>query len=80
MNVFNRFPLTDKHIIDANAMMSKDVSCNDFEDNLQIICAAAAGIRIIVTDNIRDFGCARPLGVTVLTPVQLLNRILTTST
>lgn len=75
INVFESYPLNDDDIIDASNIVSRNVSCNDFEDNLQIVCAYAAGIRLIVTDNIRDFACAGLFGVTALTLTQLLNRI-----
>lgn len=60
----------------ADYLMSKNIACNDFEDNLQIVCAYQTGIRTIVTDNGRDFACADDeFGITVLTPAQLLKLI-----
>lgn len=55
-------------------LMSARLDCNDFEDNLQLLCAREERIKIIVTFNARDFKCAADYGIEVLTPRQLLLR------
>lgn len=75
INVLQRCDLTDDDILETNNLMTEDVACNDFEDNLQLVCACRAGLDIIVTDNLRDFSCARSYGVDIVTPSQLLKRI-----
>ncbi len=56
-------------------LMSKNLQCNDFEDNLQLICTKSESVKIIVTFNKRDFACANGLGIEALTPKQLLLRL-----
>lgn len=75
INVLQRCELIDEDILEANDLMTKDVVCNDFEDNLQLVCAYRTGLDLIVTDNVRDFSCAKSYGVEIATPSQLLKRI-----
>lgn len=56
-------------------LMSKDLVCNDFEDNLQIITAFKQRVYTLITHNKRDFGCAIKFGVSVISPSQALNMI-----
>lgn len=63
------------YLLEADRLIDENASCNDFEDNLQLICAYHAGADIILTDNVRDFNCAKSYDIEVLTPTQLLKRI-----
>ncbi len=76
LEVFFIYDMLHEYLWDANELMSKDIACNDFEDNLQLICSFRSDVDIIVTDNVRDFACSGMFGITVLTPSQLLTHIL----
>ena len=74
----NRLQLAElyrSHIDTARTLTGRELLCNDFEDNLQLICAAEEGVFTLVTFNKRDFICAAKMKVEVLSPAQLLNMI-----
>ena len=75
LEVFFIYDMLHEYLWDADELMSKDIACNDFEDNLQLICSFRSDVDIILTDNVRDFACSGMFGITVLTPSQLLTRI-----
>lgn len=75
LSVFGFVDLLSDDLFDADALLTRNVSCDDYEDNLQLICAFEHNLDIIVTDNVRDFDCAGMYSIEVLTPAQLLRRI-----
>lgn len=75
VELFTLNDLVYQDVLEAERLIAENASCNDFEDNLQLVCAHNFGIDIIVTDNVRDFGCALLFGIPVLTPSQFLKRI-----
>lgn len=69
------YDLVHAYLLNADWLIDENPSCDDFEDNLQLVSAYEAGTRLLVTDNGRDFGCAKLFNITVLTPAQLLKRL-----
>ncbi len=59
----------------VKTLMSENLACNDFEDNLQLVCAYEEHLTLLVTFNTRDFICSPKLGIEVVTPKQLLLRL-----
>lgn len=58
----------------ADVSMATTLPGSDFEDNLLIACAVAAGLDAIVTRNAKDFAGSP---VAVLSPAELLGRLAT---
>lgn len=74
-NVLQLTELYRSHIDTARTLTGRELLCNDFEDNLQLVCAVEEGVFTFVTFNKRDFICAAKLKVEVVTPNQLLTRL-----
>ncbi len=72
LNVCRLFPVDIEAALD---LTNKEFKCSDFEDNLQLVCAAEEKVNVLVTFNKRDFGCAYMFKVEVVSPSQLLSHI-----
>ena len=69
------YDLIHAYLLSADSLIDENPSCDDFEDNLQLVSAYEAGAKLLVTDNMRDFGCARFFNITTLSPAELLTRL-----